>query len=137
MRRLSEGKLVQESPMEARLREFKAQQAVGGDQTVPKAAGCAAPEYDGDSTIADFWCGWAPAEGQLAQTVRKLLVQPNIGHRWLEQHRERSDGAAREAREPRRTQPQRHRVQVHGACIVPIREEEGCPGAQSVADTGR
>eukprot|EP01043_Picozoa_sp_COSAG02_P031715 COSAG02_NODE_2083_length_9893_cov_3.131815_8_plen_524_part_00 len=39
MRRLSEGKLVQESPMEARLREFKAQQAVGGDQTVPKAAG--------------------------------------------------------------------------------------------------
>lgn len=37
MRRLSEGKLVQENPMEARLREFKAQQ--GMDQTVPKAAG--------------------------------------------------------------------------------------------------
>lgn len=39
MRRLSEGKLVQESPLEARLREYKAQQAAGGDQTVPKAAG--------------------------------------------------------------------------------------------------
>lgn len=37
MRRLSEGKLTQESPMEARLREFKAQQAM--DKTVPKAAG--------------------------------------------------------------------------------------------------
>ena len=39
MRRLAEGKLAQESPLEARLREFKAQQAAGGDQTVPKAAG--------------------------------------------------------------------------------------------------
>ena len=40
MRRLSEGKVEQESPMEARLREFRENQGKSGDDaTVPKAAG--------------------------------------------------------------------------------------------------
>ena len=39
MRRLSEGKIAQESPMEARLREFRAGRGDDDDATVPKAAG--------------------------------------------------------------------------------------------------